>query len=182
MSARRAARALTRAPLGVACAGLGLAACGQAVILGKPTAQTVSHFVVTRTGYRPTDVRCPDGIPAKVGRTFTCHFTGPDGTYVARLRILTVHGSRVTYDIRTEIVDRAVLVGPAEREVSDFVYTHTRFRPTDVRCPSGVLARVGARYTCHFTGPDGSYSAQVTITAVNGRSVSNEIVTRRTGP
>ncbi len=169
------------APL-LVCAALGLGACGQAVILPKPTAEMVSHFVATRTRYRPTDVRCPSGVPAKVGRTFTCHFTGPDGTYIARLRILTVNGSRMTYDIRTKIIDPAVLVGAAQREVSDFVYSHTHFRPTDVRCPSGVLAHVGVVYHCHFTGPDGSYTADVTIASINGRSMSNEIVTRRTGP
>ena len=159
-----------------------LAGCGQAVILPGPTAQTVTRFVATHTGYHPKDVHCPSGIPAKVGRTFTCRFTGPDGKYEAVLRIVSVHGSRVNYNIRSEITERAVLVGPAEREIRDFVFAHTRYRVHHVSCPSGVLAHVGARYQCHFTGPDGTYTAYVTITSINGQSARNEIVTRRTGP
>ena len=162
--------------------GLVVAGCGQAEVLAEPTAQTVTRFVVTRTGYHPNDVRCPSGVPAKVGRSFTCHFTGPDGKYEARLKILSVHGSRVNYDIQTEIIERDVLVAPAEREISDFVFRHTRFRPTDVRCPSGIVARAGTRYQCHFTGPDGTYTASVTITTLNGQSAADQIVTRRTGP
>ena len=170
-----------RAGLFAGFAGLLLAGCGQAVILAGPTAQTVTHFVVARTGYHPHDVRCPSGVPAKVGRSFTCHFTGPDGRYEAALRVTSVHGRRVNYSIRTEIIERAVLVGPAEREIRDFVFAHTRFRARDVTCPSGVLAHVGTQYQCHFTGPDGTYTAYVTITSVNGQSARNQIVTRRTG-
>ena len=162
--------------------GVVVAGCGQSVVLPEPTAQTVTRFVANRTGYHARDVHCPSGIPAKVGRTFKCHFTGPDGKYEAVLRIVSVHGSRVNYAIRSEIIERAVLVGPAEREIRDFVYSHTRFRAGDVRCPSGLLARVGLQYQCHFTGPDGTYTAYVTITSINGASAANRIVTRRTGP
>jgi hypothetical protein len=161
--------------------GLVLGGCGRAVVLPGPTAQIVTQFVVTHTGYHPHDVRCPSGVPAKVGRSFTCHFTGPDGKYAALLRIVSVHGRRVNYNIRTEITDRDVLVGPAEREISDFVFRHTRFRPTDVTCPSGVIAHVGTSYQCRFTGPDGTYTAYVTITNVSGASAATHIVTRRTG-
>ncbi len=171
----------TRGVLCAGCVGLLLAGCGQAVILAGPTAQTVTQFVATHTGYHPRDVSCPSGIPAKVGRTFSCHFTGPDGKYEARMRVVSVHGRRVNYDIRTVITEQDVLVGPAEREISDFVFRHTRFRPADVTCPSGVVAHVGTRYQCHFTGPDGTYTAYVTITSVNGQSAASQIVTRRTG-
>lgn len=159
-----------------------VAGCGgQSVVLPRPTEQTVVRAVVAKTGYRPSDVQCPSGVPAKVGQVFACHFTGPDGKYVARMTIVSVHGRRVNYNIRTDIVDRAILVGPAEQEVSQFVYAHTGFRPTDVACPSGLIAKVGLHYQCHFTGPDGAYTADVAITALHGRSVSNQIVTRRTG-
>lgn len=60
------------------------------------TERTVAAFVFKHTGFRPTDVRCPSGIPAKVGSTFDCHFTGPEGPYTAHVRITSVHGQRVT--------------------------------------------------------------------------------------
>ncbi len=166
----------------VASAGLLLAGCGQAVILPGPAEQIISRFVSGRTGFHPPDVRCPSNVPAKAGGSFTCHFTGPDGKYVAIMHIKSVHGRRVLYDIKTEITERMVLVKPAEREITDFVFSRTRVRPTDVVCPSGVPARVGTRYQCHFTGPDGSYTADVQITSISGASAGNKIVTRRTGP
>ena len=166
----------------VAVAGFLLAGCGQAVILPGPAEQIITRFVYGRTGFHAPDVRCPSNVPAKAGGSFTCHFTGPDGKYVAIMHIKSVHGRRVLYDIRTEITERMVLVGPAEREVTDFVFSHTRFRPKNVTCQSGVLAHVGARYQCHFTGPDGSYTAYVQITSISGASATNKIVTRRTGP
>jgi hypothetical protein len=72
-----------------------LTAC-QSTIRSHATEQTVTDFVFEHTGFRPTDVRCPSGIPAKVGSTFDCHFTGPDGRYTAHVRITSVHGQRAT--------------------------------------------------------------------------------------
>jgi hypothetical protein len=72
-----------------------LAGCGGSTIRPHATEQTITSFVFKQTGFRPTDVRCPSGIPAKVGRTFECHFTGPDGPYAAHVRITSVHGLRV---------------------------------------------------------------------------------------
>jgi Domain of unknown function (DUF4333) len=71
-----------------------LTGCGAATIRPHATEQTVAGFVVTHTGFRPTDVRCPSGVPAKVGSTFDCHFTGPDGSNIAQVRITSVHGQR----------------------------------------------------------------------------------------
>ena len=39
-------------------------------------------------------MRCPSGVPAKVGETFQCHFTGPEGPYTAYIRILKVEGEK----------------------------------------------------------------------------------------
>ena len=47
--------------------------------------------------------------------------------------------------------------------VEGFVYQHTGFRATDVRCPSGVPATAGGRFNCHFTGPEGPYTAYMRI-------------------
>lgn len=53
--------------------------------------------------------------------------------------------------------------------VSDVVFQHTGFRVVDVRCPSGVHATAGGRFTCHFTGPEGPYTAYLHIVKVQGR-------------
>ena len=77
------------------CLAVVLAGCGVSTIRPRATEQTITDFVVKHTGFKPTDVRCPSGIRAKVGVTFDCHFTGPDGPYVAHVRITSVHGERV---------------------------------------------------------------------------------------
>lgn len=61
----------------------------------------MTTFVVKHTGYRPTDMSCPAGIPAEVGTRFQCHFSGPEGPYTAYVRILSVDGERVVDHIVT---------------------------------------------------------------------------------
>lgn len=69
--------------------------------MAKPTAATVSRSIFVRTGFRPRDVTCPSGVPAKVGGTLKCHFTGPDGKYTAYLVIQSVKGTRVVFQIQS---------------------------------------------------------------------------------
>jgi hypothetical protein len=85
----------------IACVIVLLCGCGESTIRAHETEQTVSNFVAKHTDYRPTDMRCPSGIPAKVGGKFQCHFTGPDGPYTAYVRIMRVDGERVLDHIVT---------------------------------------------------------------------------------
>jgi hypothetical protein len=60
----------------------------------------------------------------------------------------------------------------AAQSVVDVVSNQTGFRPTDVHCPSGVEAKVGGQFDCHFTGPEGKqYTANMRITKVDGQRV-----------
>ena len=81
-----------------------MAGCGDKVIIQSKAEQTVARFVRVNTRFNPTDVKCPSGVPAKVGKTYDCHFTGPDGRYVAHVKILGVHGNDVNNFIRTQRV------------------------------------------------------------------------------
>jgi Domain of unknown function (DUF4333) len=73
------------------------------MIMPDATANYVADFVAKNSPakVRPTDVSCPSGVEAKVGGEFDCHFTGPDGNYTAHLKILSVVGTRVDYDVTT---------------------------------------------------------------------------------
>jgi FKBP-type peptidyl-prolyl cis-trans isomerase 2 len=63
--------------------------------------------------------------------------------------------------------------------VVDVVSRQTAFHPTDVRCPSGVEAKVGQEFDCHFTGPEGKpYTAHMRITNVNGDQVTFDVNSR----
>jgi hypothetical protein len=77
-----------------------LAACSKTVDPGG-AAQSVTDVVSEQTGFKPTDVKCPDGVDAKVGQEFECKFTGPEGPYTAKMKVTKVDGGRVEFDIRT---------------------------------------------------------------------------------
>lgn len=82
--------------------GLQLTACSSS-IQPDGAAQAVVDLVSQKTDFKPTDVKCPDGIEAKVGGTFDCKFTGPDGNYVAHMKIEKIEGKQVLFDINTEL-------------------------------------------------------------------------------
>jgi Domain of unknown function (DUF4333) len=67
----------------------------------------------------------------------------------------------------------------AAQSVVDVVSSQTKFRPNDVSCPSGVEAKVGQEFDCHFTGPEGkSYTAHMRITKVDGEQVVFDVKSR----
>ena len=69
----------------------------------------------------------------------------------------------------------------AAKSVVDLVSSKTSFKPTDVTCPSGVEAKVGGEFDCHFTGPQGTpYTAHMKITKVDGENVEFDIQTKPT--
>jgi hypothetical protein len=67
----------------------------------------------------------------------------------------------------------------AAATIVNFLDERFGFRPTDVKCPSGVESRVGQAFECQFTGPEGPYTAYMQITKVDGQSAEFNIVTRR---
>lgn len=82
----------------VLAAAILLAGCGKATIKPAGAAKSVVDVIARDTGFRPTDVKCPSGVEAKVGKTFDCHFTGPEPKpYVAHMRITEVKGERVVF-------------------------------------------------------------------------------------
>jgi hypothetical protein len=67
--------------------------------------------------------------------------------------------------------------GAAAQAVVDIVSQQTTFHPTDVTCPSGVEAKIGVRFECNFTGPDGLYTADMRVRNVDGDQVEFYIKT-----
>jgi hypothetical protein len=96
----------------VAC---GIAGCASEQ---KIKSEDIPPFLVEKvseqTRFTPTDITCPDDIDAKVGITFDCHFTGPQGRpYVAHLKIVKVDGDVASYEWSSEPVDGAAHETPA---------------------------------------------------------------------
>jgi hypothetical protein len=62
--------------------------------------------------------------------------------------------------------------------IGDVVFQQTGFRPVDVRCPSGIRAAAGGRFNCHFTGPEGPYTAYLRIVKVQGHRAAFQLKTQ----
>jgi Domain of unknown function (DUF4333) len=78
-----------------------IAGCS-ATIKPDGAAQSVVDLVSKQTGFKPTDVKCPNGVEAKVGTQFECHFTGPEAKpYTAKMRVTKVNGDDVEFYIQT---------------------------------------------------------------------------------
>lgn len=73
---------------------------------------------------------------------------------------------------------RAIDPGATAHYVGDVVFQQTGFRPVDIRCPSGIAATAGGRLNCHFTGPEGPYTAYLRIVKVEGRHVAFQLDTK----
>ena len=90
-------RALPLALLAVVVAGCG----GENTLRPDGAEKSVVDLVSRETGSRPTDVKCPSDVEAKVGATFECSFTGPEGPYTAFMEVTKVDGEKVIFQIDT---------------------------------------------------------------------------------
>jgi hypothetical protein len=78
-----------------------LAGCGS-TINAENAAESVTKVVSKETKFRPTDVKCPSSVEAKVGAEFDCTFTGPDGDYTAHVRVESINGDDVDFHVQSE--------------------------------------------------------------------------------
>jgi hypothetical protein len=62
--------------------------------------------------------------------------------------------------------------------IDDIEFQQTGFRPVDIRCPTGIAAVAGGRFDCHFTGPEGPYTAYLRIVKVRGRHAAFQVKTQ----
>jgi hypothetical protein len=78
-----------------------IAGCSS-TIRPEGAAQSVVDLVNEQTDFKPTDVKCPDGVKAEEGTKFECKFTGPEGVeYTANMRVTRVEGEDVEFYIET---------------------------------------------------------------------------------
>jgi uncharacterized protein DUF4333 len=99
-NSRPVSRAALSPVLLIAAAGLVLG-CGEKTVKADGAAKSVTDVVSRQTKFTPTDVKCPSGVEAKVGQTFDCTFTGPEGPYTAHLEITKVDGNDLLFKIQT---------------------------------------------------------------------------------
>lgn len=92
---------MRRACLPILCLAFLLVGCGESTVRPEGAERSVVDVVSRETGFRPKDVRCPSDVEAEVGGTFECSFTGPEGPYVAHMKMLEVDGERVVFRVTT---------------------------------------------------------------------------------
>ena len=92
---------MRRVYLLMVCFAFLLVACGESTVEPEGAERSVVDVVSRETDFRPKDVRCPSDVEAEVGGTFECEFTGPEGPYVAHMKILEVDGERVVFRVTT---------------------------------------------------------------------------------
>jgi Domain of unknown function (DUF4333) len=94
---------MRRAFLWILCLAVLLVGCGESTVRPEGAERSVVDVVSRETGFRPKDVRCPSDVEAEVGGAFECRFTGPEGPYVADMKILKVEGERVVFNVTTRL-------------------------------------------------------------------------------
>ncbi len=73
---------------------------------------------------------------------------------------------------------RALDPTATEKYIGDVEFQKTGFAPVDIRCPSGIPATAGGRFRCHFTGPEGPYTAYLRIVKAQGRRAAFQLETQ----
>jgi hypothetical protein len=69
-----------------------------------------------------------------------------------------------------------VIPSGAERVIHQLELSRAHVSVTNVSCPSGIDAKVGLTFYCHFLAPGGAkYTARMRIVKVQGTSVGYEI-------
>jgi len=90
---------------------------------------------------------------------------------VVALSALELTGCSTQATIKPDIAAQAVV---------DLVDKQNKYRPNDVKCPSGIDAKVGGKFDCTFTGPrDVAYLAHMKIAKVNGENATFDIKVAR---
>jgi hypothetical protein len=127
-----------------AVAALALASCGETTVDAAMGETFIRGVVVEQIGARVASVRCPDGVKAKKGGTFTCTVTGTDGSKG------NVKVTQKSDDGALEVDVPFLHVREAERVMADRI--DTRFKANaKVDCPEIVVDRKGGLFTCRET-------------------------------
>jgi uncharacterized protein DUF4333 len=88
----------------LAICALAVTGCGKKVVIASGAEHTLTRFIAKKTPATAENASCPDGIEAEVGNTFDCTFDDQAGKhYVAHMRITEVDGSRVLFQINSEL-------------------------------------------------------------------------------
>jgi hypothetical protein len=100
------------------------------------------------------------------------------GTFAATAALISAVALQLTGCARDEPAQ--IVPDKAAELISGQVQSKSGFTPTDINCPSGIEATVGAQFACTFSGPSGKYAIRMKVTKVNGSYVEYDMSWRLT--
>lgn len=104
--------------------------------------------------------------------------TMKSGTFSATAVLLSAAAMQLSGCTRGEAAQ--IVPAKAADLISRQVQNKSGFTPTEVNCPAGIEAKVGAQFACTFAGPKGKYAIRMTVTKVNGGIVDYDMSWRIT--
>jgi hypothetical protein len=90
-------RRVIGAVAGAAAVTVLLAGCGGSVVSPSAAESVLAKAFKNKTGGTATHVSCPSNVDAKVGKSFTCHFTSAGTSYVGDMTIQKIQGTTVYF-------------------------------------------------------------------------------------
>jgi Domain of unknown function (DUF4333) len=72
-----------------------------------------------------------------------------------------------------------VIPSGAEQVIKRVVLSHTGITISHISCPSGIHAKAGNSFDCHFTAQGQRYTAHMVITKVKGTAVYYQVTAER---
>lgn len=100
------------------------------------------------------------------------------GTFSATAVLLSAVAWQLSGCARNEAAE--IVPARAADLISRQVQSKSGFTPTDITCPPGIEAKVGAQFACTFAGPKGKYAIRMTVTKVDGGVVDYDMSWRIT--
>lgn len=148
-------------------AAVALAACGSSTVDQSDEVKLVNKDLGIYNLPQAKSVDCPGGVDAKVGTTFVCHATLPNGQVVALpSRVNTVNGNNATLGPDPAVLQPALAIGA--------IYKSLQAPPKSVDCPSDVQPKAGKTFDCHVTaenGQTGTFTLKITKATSTSQNV-----------
>jgi len=135
-------------------AAVALVSCGDTTISAGKAETLIRGAVTQQVGARVASVRCPEGVKARKGATFTCVVTGRDGS--KGNAVVHVKDDNGAFEVTVPFLH----VRELESVMADRLRTRTKVRAT-FACQEIIVVRKGGRFRCRATSHGRSGSVVV---------------------
>jgi hypothetical protein len=137
-------------------AALALTACGDKELDATKSERFIRGVVVRQIGVQVRSVRCPDGVKAQQGATFTCVVTGRDGSK-GNVNVRQTAGEGI--DVAAPFLHMREVEATMQRGLS-----RQRATAVTVSCQEIVVVKKSALFTCkaRYRGTTRTVSARMT--------------------